>query len=517
MTVSRRHEMEPGQAVVDLEAIGPKLDDLRRGGLRVVLCHGTFDLLHIGHIKHFEAARKFGDILVVTLTADKHIKKGSGRPVFPEDLRAETIAALHVVDFVAVVDDPSAIPAIEIVRPNFYVKGSDYKNAEDDLTGKIELERKAVESHGGELVFTDEIMFSSSSLLNAHFGVVNQDVRSYLNAREPGLDYAGMRQAFDDAKSRKILFIGETIIDEYVHVTTLGKSAKESIISTQHMGGELYAGGVVAAANHLASFCGEVSILTALGEGDPHNAAVEERLDPAIRMRAVSLAGKPTVRKTRFIDQSYNRKLFEVYHMDDTPLAGAEADEFRRCLEEKLEEVDIVVVTDFGHGLITPSIVDLLCEKARFLALNVQTNSGNRGFNLVTKYPRADYLCIDEPELRLACGDKHGSVESLMIERLPQLIDADLAIVTHGRDGCYIRKSPDRIERVPALTQRVVDTVGAGDAFLSYSAPLAAIGVPVGDLAVIGNIAGAIKVDIVGHSASVTHANVLKYFETLLK
>ncbi len=517
MTISTPRTAEAGRKILNLAEAGTQLEDYRRNGFRIVLCHGTFDLLHIGHIKHFEAARKFGDVLIVTITADRHIRKGVGRPAFPEQLRAEMIATLELVDLVGIVDDPSAIPALNAVKPDFYVKGSDYRDPADDVTNKIGLERDAVEAHGGELVFTDEVTYSSSSLLNAHFGLIDPAVKEHLEQRAAVAPGRTVKEAFDRAGQSRILFIGEPIIDEYVHVDTLGKAAKESIIATRYLDRALYAGGVVAAANHVASFCDQVSVVTAFGANDPHNGAVIEKLRPGIQLNALKLEDRPTVRKTRFVDRSYKRKLFEVYTMDDRPMASAEEEDLLARLDAELALADIVIVTDFGHGLISPRAVDMLTEKSKFLAVNVQTNSGNRGFNLITKYPRADFLCIDEPELRLACGDKHRSVEDLMLNTLPNLIDADLAIVTHGRDGCYIKGDKDRVERVPALTQKVVDTVGAGDAFLSFSAPMAANGIAVHDIAMVGNIAGALKVDIYGHSESVTLANVLKYYETLFK
>ena len=72
-------------------------------GRKVVLCHGVFDLLHMGHVRHLEEARSHGDILIVTITADAYVNKGPGKPVFSAALRAEMLAALSCVDFVDIV------------------------------------------------------------------------------------------------------------------------------------------------------------------------------------------------------------------------------------------------------------------------------------------------------------------------------------------------------------------------------------------------------------------------------
>jgi len=248
--------------ILDLPALASAASEIRKSGQKIVLCHGTFDLLHIGHIRHFEAAKKHGDVLVVTITADRFVKKGKDRPVFNQVLRAEMIAALGIVDFVAIVDDASAIPAIESVRPSHYVKGSDYRNASDDVTGKIMKEQHAVEHFGGKLVFTDEIVFSSSALLNANFGLISDDVKSYLDTHIAESTWQGVRDRFEQVKTLKTLYVGEVIIDEYVYVETLGKAAKESIIATQYRSHDIFAGGVIAAANHVSDIHQYLTVLT---------------------------------------------------------------------------------------------------------------------------------------------------------------------------------------------------------------------------------------------------------------
>jgi rfaE bifunctional protein nucleotidyltransferase chain/domain len=131
-------------------------------GCRIVLAHGCFDLLHIGHIKHLQAAKEFGEVLVVTLTPDRLINKGPGRPVFSEGLRAEAVAALECVDYVVVNNSPTAVDAILVLRPNVFVKGSEYA---DNVTPQLEEELKAVEFVGGRIEHTREVEYHSTNLL----------------------------------------------------------------------------------------------------------------------------------------------------------------------------------------------------------------------------------------------------------------------------------------------------------------------------------------------------------------
>ena len=151
--------------MLSLEALAEHLGPLR-GEQAVVHCHGVFDLLHVGHIRYLRAAAALGDILVVTVTPDEFVNKGPHRPAFTAELRAEHLAALDCVDWVAVNRWPTAIEPITILKPDLYAKGSEYRNEAGDVSGAITKEREAVEAVGGQLVFTDDLVFSSSNLLN---------------------------------------------------------------------------------------------------------------------------------------------------------------------------------------------------------------------------------------------------------------------------------------------------------------------------------------------------------------
>jgi sugar/nucleoside kinase (ribokinase family) len=217
------------------------------------------------------------------------------------------------------------------------------------------------------------------------------------------------------------------------------------------------------------------------------------------------------------VEQGYLQKLFEVYFMKDDPLDEDQRAEIDELVRERVRSSDVTVVTDFGHGLIDPSTVEILCREARFLAVNAQSNSGNHGYNLITKYPRADFICIDAPEARLAAHDRFNDIGSIIESRLRTAIDCPNMIVTHGSHGCYPYTDGRGVGHVPAFTKQVVDTVGAGDAFFVVAAPLMAAGGSIEDVAFVGNAAGAMKVGIVGHRSSVEKAPLLKYVTRLLK
>src|SRR4030042_629892 len=173
------HHMN-GSKIKDVKELSEIVPSLKNSGKKIVQCHGVFDLLHPGHIRHLEAAKRQGDVLVVTITRDAYVAKGPGRPVFNEQLRAESISALENVNFVAINEWPTAVDTIKKLKPDIYCKGNDYIDANEDLTGKITEEEGAVKSVGGRIHFTDEITFSSTKLLNLYFDVFPDEVLSFL-------------------------------------------------------------------------------------------------------------------------------------------------------------------------------------------------------------------------------------------------------------------------------------------------------------------------------------------------
>lgn len=504
--------------ILTIAEIANRTRKMRADGIKVVQAHGTFDLLHLGHVRHLEAARALGDVLVVTLTADRFVNKGPGRPVFTEALRAEMLAALHFVTYVAVAEAPDAISAIEAIRPSVYAKGNDYQNPDGDVTGKITLERNTVEAHGGSIRFTDEITFSSTELINRHFNLFEPHVREHLTSlrSDGGLD--SILEYIEKIKNYRVVFVGDAIIDEYQYVLPMGKPPKEHIIATRYQDNEIFAGGVFAAANHVASFVKEVHVVTCIGTYDTHEDLIRQSLRPNVKLHTLRRPNSPTTLKRRFVDPSSMRKLFEVYHMNDEPLTEDLNSQLESYIGELCPTADVVIATDFGHGLIGPNMVNHLVESSPFLAVNTQSNSANMGYNLVTRYPRADYVCIDGPEARLALSDRISAAGDIVYHLAERLHECPKLIVTQGKHGCITyARNEGAVHTIPAVARKVVDTVGAGDAFLAITSPLVAAGAPMNLVGFIGNVVGALKVEIVGHRHSVDKAALVKGVTGLLK
>ncbi|MBF0560635.1 MAG: adenylyltransferase/cytidyltransferase family protein [Alphaproteobacteria bacterium] len=500
-----------------LDELAVIAETARAKGIRVALCHGVFDLVHLGHLRHLKSARGEGDMLIVTISGDHMVNKGPGRPVFNEQFRAEMLAGFDVVDFVGISHHPGAEYVIELIKPSVYVKGAEYQNAEKDVTGRIVTEQMMVERYGGHIAFTHDLTFSSSSLLNRHFDIYPRQAQEYLSSYHDTDMLDRVLGAIESIRNCKVVFVGDKIIDESQYVEPLGKPSKENIIATRHIESEIFCGGVIAAANLVADFVAEVEIVTVLGSQDSQEELIRTNLRPNVHLKPFYRDDAPTTLKRRMVDPTYTRKLFEISFINDRPMEEDIQAEVDAYLADRLPTADVVIVADFGHGAIAESTVPILCSRSPFLALNAQTNSANHGYNLITKYPRADYVCIDAPEARLAMSDRRRALDVLIKDGLLKKIDCQRLMVTHGKNGCIAFDRENGTYWAPAFTSTVVDTMGAGDAFLAITSPMVAKGVSLEVVAFIGNAVGAMKVKVVGHRSSIDRAGLTKYVTALLK
>jgi len=508
--------MSPKQKILDIETLARTVAELQHSGKTVVHCHGVFDLLHIGHIRYFEQAVAMGDILIVTLTPDRFVDKGPNRPAFAEALRAEAIACLDYVDYVAINQWPTAEESLRLLRPDIYVKGSEFKNLADDMTGKIGKEAEVVEEIGAQLAFTEDIVFSSSHLINRYMSNLSHENNQYMELFRGRYQLPELLEVLERMAELKVLVIGDTILDEYQYCEAIGLSSKDPALAIQYQSHELFAGGVLAVANHVANFAGSVQLLAPIGEKDSHEEFICAQLHENVSARLIVQPGAPTLIKRRFIDGYSFNKLLEVYVMDDSGLSEALDTELCNWLAEHLSEYDLVINADFGHGFISPAMRHLLADKAPFLAVNTQANAGNRGFNRISQYPRADFVSIAGHELRLDSRDLSGE-ERPQMETLIQKIGATRLIVTQGRKGCAVLSGDGDFVEVPAFADKTVDRVGSGDAFFSVTSLAAAQGAPNEVLGFIGNVVGALAVQVIGNKKPIDKLSVQKSIVSLMK
>ena len=491
---------------------------LKISNKKISLVHGVFDIFHIGHKRHFEVAKSLSDILVVSLTTDKFVNKGPSRPIFNQDLRAEMISFFEAVDFVVLSNYESAIQVINEIKPDYYVKGQDYKDLKKDITKNIYLEKKAVQKNGGRLFFTEDIQFSSSNLINNFFksDVSAADLNKY-KINKSDFKQKCLNQ-LNLISKLNIAIIGEIIFDEYIFSEEMSKPSKENIHAVNYKHNKIYLGGAAAIAKNLSEFCKNIDLYSA-GNFNQENTKILNSLKNNKNVRLNIIDKKfQSIKKTRVLNRQ-NKKLFEIYYKNGSEYLN-NTDKLFKIINNKFKNYDAVIIADFGHGLLSEKIYQKIKKHSKFITINTQTNSDNRGFNLITKYNKANLVCLDEPELRLALSNKTSSIDS-MANKLKDKIDYKSLVITLGPNGIFVKNNQLNTTfkdvKLNAFELNPVDTIGAGDAVFGIASLLSSIKTDTRVVAFLGNIFGALATKILGHSDYIRINQVTKTIQYSLK
>ena len=486
---------------------------LRSEGKKIVQCHGTFDLLHPGHIIHFEEAKALGDILVVTITAEEYVNKGPGRPYFNDELRVKYMASLEYIDYVVVVPFLTAREAIECVRPHIYCKGREYENPQIDATGNIYDDIETVERLGGQVRYVGSVVFSSTKLLNNHFEVHPPEMKEFCRKLAGRYTPDKFREIVEDFKNLKVLVIGDIIFDRYSIVKVQGLTSKNRIISSRFLSEETQAGGALAVFRHVKQFTHNIKLVSLVGTEQWVEPALAKYISPD-EDRIIRSPNFTTIIKQRFVEPFVEGKelpkLFAINVIDEQYLSDKIQDLVCDLIDGCVKDYDLVMVMDFGHGLMQERVRDLLQQKAPFLALNCQTNSYNHGFNIIDRqYYRADSFSLDETELALACGRRNINF-SEGLKKLQNKLSARYSWLTRGGTDTIGLKTGESECDCVSFEKSVVDAVGAGDAFCSVVSLAAARDLPIDLATFMGQLAGAQAVRIIGNADSIKKDKFLK-------
>jgi len=359
--------------------------------------------------------------------------------------------------------------------------------------------------------------FSSDSLTRPAAIATTEELALYLERFRARFSLDDVLRYFEGARGLRVVAVGESIIDEYEYCESIGKSGKEPILAARYVSRDRFAGGILAVASQIGVAAQDVTAVTYLGGRDSHEEFIRASLRGNVRLEPVYVPDAPTIVKRRFVEIYPLQKLFEIYVMDGHDGADLAEEEDALCglLERELAQADVVVVADYGHGMLRESVVDVLCRRAPFLAVNTQMNADNRGFNTISKYRRADFVSLSEHELRLEVRSRHRGIRSI-VEEVAGRVGCRTIVVTRGQRGCVVFDQEAGYLEVPAFTSTVVDRIGAGDAVLSVTALLAAQHAPAEIIGLVSNAVGALAVGIVGNKTAVELDPLMSELRALL-
>jgi len=319
-------------------------------------------------------------------------------------------------------------------------------------------------------------------------------------------------------RTLKVAVIGDAIIDEYHYTEPLGQTGKGNILAVKYKSMEQFAGGAIAVANHIAGFVDQVTLLSALGQENSQEAFIRNKLAENVRAEFLYFTSAPTVIKRRYVDaDSSAAKLFEVYFYEEEPRDQVLEQAACQWIKENLSQFDLVVVSDFGNGFIAGDMIQAICDEAQFLSVNTQINSGNRGYHVITRYPHADFIALNEPELRLAAHDRYSALTEIATQ-IGEQLEASKMAITRGTQGAMMLSfNPKEAYDCPALSTKIVDRVGAGDSFLALASLCLASGISPEISLFVASSAAALDVQIVCNREAISPISLYKYMNTLLK
>jgi cytidyltransferase-like protein len=434
---------------------------------KAIMCHGVFDVVHPGHLRHLLYAKSKADLLIASLTADLHISKGRYRPHVPQDLRAANLAAFEVVDYVVIDSDPTPLKNIGIIKPDIFAKGYEYQASGLPLKTQDELD--LIHSYGGEIIFTPgDYVFSSSALIEAAPPSLRVD-KLIMLMESAGINFDTLRRTVDSLGRRKVHVVGDTIVDSFTHASMIGGQTKTPTMSVLFENKVDYVGGAGVVAEHIRAAGAEVTFSTVLGD-DALKDFVLERLGKAgVECKATIDKTRPTTNKNAIIAGGY--RLLKVDTLDNRSIS----DDIVLALAKAIATTksDALVFSDFRHGIYNRRTIPTLIDAIPDCMFKVADSQVASRWGNITEFQGFDLITPNEREARFALGDQDSGIRPLAASlydaaRCKTLIlklgDKGVLTCRHGD-----HQAMDSFFVLDSFVDRLVDGVGAGDALLAYS------------------------------------------------
>jgi rfaE bifunctional protein nucleotidyltransferase chain/domain len=483
----------------------------------VVMCHGTFDLVHPGHLRHLHYAKTKGDVLVVSLTCDEHIHKAHFRPFVPQELRAINLAALEMVDFVIIDKNETPLENLARLQPDYFAKGYEYQ--EGGLHPKTRKEHEVISAYGGEILFTPgDIVYSSSAIIEAKPPNLAIEKLMLLMEAE-NISFERLRKALALSEGVKVHVVGDTIVDSLTYTTMIGGMTKTPTPSVRYDSRADFVGGAGVVCEHLRAAGANVSFSTVLGE-DPLKDFVLEKLAKAgIKVEPIVDRTRPTTNKNAFVCGGY--RLLKVDVLDNRSISDKTIARIAGQIRDGGARA--VVFSDFRHGIFNRRTIPQLTQAIPAGTFRVADSQVASRWGNVLEFKGFDLITPNEREARFATADQDTGVRPLAAQ-LHEESGCGVVILKLGEKGLLTCRSPHRPDEegpraffvVDSFTDRVVDAVGAGDALLAYATlSMVADGSPV-VASILGSIAAALECERDGN-VPITKANVLGRIDAIEK
>ncbi len=473
---------------------------------KIVLCHGAFDIVHIGHINHFKEAKKYGDILIVSITADSYIKKGPNQPYFKSYDRANFLLSLKLVDYIYISHSETGEDPIKLFKPNYYIKGIDYLNQNDDQN--LRKEKLACKKYNTKIIITSSSKHSSTKILNNKYFQYNRESKNIINKILKKYSVTDILYIFEKLSNDIFYLTGEPIIDEFRFVDVIGTATKSPIVTSNFISREFHAGGTLAAANMLANFINNLHYLCPCNKKEFQN---KINLDKKIKLVTYDLNFTIPI-KSRYITKVRKNQLFQNNLIKNF---NPKISSYKRYVNSlnKFKNQYPLLILDFGLGLFDKKhLKNNLTAKNLFL--NVQSNSNNYGFNLFSKYKKYSYLSINLRELELNFSEKFESISKL--KAISQKIQSLPISITLGNKGSIFINKKRKFIHCPNFFPDATDTTGCGDAYFIITSLLVNQSIDDELVPFLGNLYAGLHSKNFGNNKFPSKKELVKTIESIL-
>jgi rfaE bifunctional protein kinase chain/domain len=486
-----QYKIKTAQEVCDIIGPPPRTE-------KAIMCHGVFDIVHPGHMRHLLYAKSKGDTLVVSMTADRFITKANARPYVPEDLRALNLAAFEMVDYVVIDHQPKPLDNIALIQPDYFAKGYEYVSGKE-ITPMSREERDIVEGYGGEMLFTPgDIVYSSSQILeNIAPDIAHEKLMVLMDAEN--ITFDDLRTAAMKIKGTKVHVVGDMIVDTFTHCSMIGGMTKTPTMSVRYENKQDYVGGAGVVAKHMQAAGANVTLTTVLGDDDLGRMAEADLREAGITVDALVDATRPTTNKNAIIVADY--RMLKVDTLDNRAISDRLVQDI--CEHIQTYDSEAVVFSDFRHGIFNshniPDYVDAIPDdKFKVADSQVASRWGN-----IIEFQGFDLISPNEREARFALGDQDTVIRPLG-SQLYERAKCKTLMLKLGPRGMITYRGPSDSDgrfffAMDSLCRKVVDPVGAGDALLAY-ATLALMATNNSVIAsIIGSIAAGLECELDGN------------------
>ena len=459
----------------------------------VVLISGQFNVIHPGHLRLMQFAKAFGGHLVVAVMSDRIAGKDAH---VPQDLRLIGVQSNTLIDDAFIADEDIG-NVIERLRPDIVVKGKEHES-------KLNPELIALSSYGGRLVFSSgESIFSTLDLIRREFRELDYRTIKYPDefALRHGIDIEKLQSSLEKFAGLRVLVVGDVIVDEYITCQPIGMSQEDPTVVVTPVDSVRFIGGAGIVAAHATGLGATVTLISVTGR-DAAQAFIETSLRGlGVEAHLFEDAIRPTTLKQRY--RAKGKTLLRVSHLHETAIATQLQAEMFSQFETKVNEIDLLVFSDFNYGCLPTELVNKMIALARkkkiFVAADSQSSSQ---IGDISRFKGANLITPTEREARLSVRNREDGLV-VLADALMRAMDVENILLKLGEEGLMVHTRGHGewvTDRIEALNAQPKDVAGAGDSMLITSAMALASGATIWEAACLGSIAAAVQVGRVGNT-----------------